>query len=95
MTAREAMEKHLKNALEGKVEEVAADLIPELLPALEELAPVLGKLAPTRFEIRGERQEGSDVAVKAALIGASGEMVVEDTWREVGGVWKVVKIQPL
>lgn len=94
-TAREAMEEHLQAALKGDLERVASDVVPELTSVLQQVAPKLGDVRPTSYEILGERQTEEGVAVKATLIGESSRLVVEDTWKEIEGVWKVVKIQPL
>ena len=95
MTARETMERHLQAALEGKMDIVVGDLVPEMVPVLQQLAPKLGEIKPTSFEILGERQEGDMVMVKATLVGKS-RLTVEDSWKkQPDGSWKVVKIQPI
>jgi len=94
MEIREVVEKHLQAAIEGKMDVVIGDLIPELVPVVQGLAPKLGEVQPQSFEILEERTEGETMVVRFALIGKQ-RLVVEDTWKEIEGVWKVVKVQPI
>ena len=90
-TARETAERHIKAALEGKMDVVMGDVMPELHAGLQPLAEKLGTIQPTGHEILEERKEGDQVVIKFKFIGSAGSLTVEDTWALKGDAWKVVK----
>ena len=70
LTAKETVERHAKAAIEGNLDLVIGDLMPELIPSIEPLAVKLGAIQPTGYEILNEKEEGSQVTYQVRYIGS-------------------------
>jgi hypothetical protein len=95
MTARETLERHCQLVLEGKMEEVAKDLTPEVAAGLQPLVEVLGKVKPTTYKILEEKKEGEQYIFTEEYIGKDSSLKVRSTWAWIEGNWKVVKAEAL
>ena len=89
-TARETVENHAKAAVEGRMDVVLGDVVPELHAGLQPLAEKLGAIQPTGHEILDEKKEGDQVVFKVKYLGKAGSVTVESTWALKGDAWKVV-----
>ena len=90
-TARETVERHAQAAVEGKMDVVAGDLVPEVAANIQPLAEKLGAVQPTGYEIQSESKEGDHVVFRVKYIGKTESLSVESTWALMGEAWKVVK----
>jgi len=91
LTSRETIERHAKAAIEGKLDLVIGDLMPELIPGIEPLAEKLGAIQPTEYKILNEKKEGDQVTYQVKYIGSEGSLIVQSTWELKGEDWKVIK----
>ena len=94
-TARETVERHAKAAVEGKMDVVAGDVIPELMPSLGPLAEQLAKIQPTGYEILSETKVGDIVVFEVKYIGKKGILSIRSKWSLIGKAWKVVEAAPI
>ena len=91
LTARETIERHAKGAIEGKLDVVIGDLMPELIPGIQPLAEKLGAIQPTGYKILNEKKKGDQVTYQVKYIGSEGSLIVQSTWESKGEDWKVVE----
>jgi hypothetical protein len=90
-TAREAIERHVKATVEGRMEVAVDDLVPEVVANIQPLAEGLVAIQPTGYEILSETKQGDKVVFKVKYMGKVGSLLVESTWALQGEAWKVIK----
>ncbi len=92
LSARETLERHMQALVDGNMEIVRGDLVPdpEVVKRLKPLAEALGEIEPTGYEFHSEAKEGDYMVFKYKYLGKKGSLPLQSTWALIGDAWKVV-----
>jgi hypothetical protein len=95
---REAVDRTARAVMTGNLAQVMADLSPEAMAQLMQLASGAQGLSPTQlpsiegFDIAEDPAEEGEVRYRVQFHSSAGSVTVATTWRPVLGQWKVVSI---
>jgi hypothetical protein len=93
MTAEEFMRGHADKASSGRIAEILGDLTPE---AMGQVGPLMagGPNPATAYQVVPVRQDGDDHVFDVTYTGdGDAKASMRETVRQVGGVWKIVKLE--
>lgn len=95
---REAVERTARAVMTGNLAQVMADLAPEALAQLMQLASGAQGLSPAqlpsidRYEVTEVAAGDAEAIYRVAFVSSMGSATIETTWRPMLGQWKVAAV---
>ena len=93
ISVEEAVKANCEAIIARDVMRAAADLTPEALSGLMALAATVTQAPDLNgYAIEAHEQQGEDHIFRVRFLTSAGDVIVHATWRDVGGVWKIVAV---
>ena len=97
-SAREAAERNAKAVMSGNLSQIMADITPEALSQMMQMASAAGGLSPASmpniegYAIEELPLEGEAHPFNVTFTAAIGKATLATTWKQVMGQWKITAI---
>lgn len=99
-SAREAAERNAQAVMSGNISQVMADITPEALMQMMQMASANGGVSPATMpnmqsydiEEAGATPDGGE-RFRVTFVAAEGHATLTATWREVLGAWKITAVE--
>ncbi len=93
-SARETAQRHANDVVAGNMAGVVGDFTPEALSEFQQHG-VMPPRPTTKAEIVSEARDGNRERFEIAYSNDSQTVTIRSWWEEQGGVWKLVKAEPV
>jgi len=97
-SAREAAERNAQAVMSGNLSQIMADITPEALTQMMQMASAAGGLSPASmpniegYAIEELPSEGDAYPFQVTFTAAVGKATLATTWKQVMGQWKITAI---
>ena len=97
-SARDACERNAQAVMTGNLPQVMADITPEVLGQMMQMATAAGGMSPTampnieRYEIVEAPSEDDGEVFHVTFFAPQGRVTLGTTWKQLMGQWKVTNI---
>jgi len=93
-TARETAQRHGQDVVAGNIAGVVGDFTPEAMAEFQKFG-VMPPQPTAAAAIVSEKQDGGREVFEIKYSNASAALTIRSWWEEQGGVWKLVKAEPV
>jgi len=98
-SAREAAERNAQAVMAGNISQVMADITPEALTQMMQLAAANGGVSPAtmpdmqsyEIEDEGATDDGGQ-RFRVTFVASEGRATLGATWKQVAGQWKITSV---
>lgn len=98
-SAREAAERNAQAVMSGNISQVMADITPEALTQIMQLAAANGGVSPAtmpdmqsyEIEDAGQSDDGGE-RFRVNFVAREGSATLTATWKQIAGQWKITAV---